>query len=72
MSFVLGIPQDLLFTFDHADQEGWRITLGDISKETAEKKINGHHRGEHPGGEIMRELAEYGIRFREEEGMPEA
>jgi len=33
------------YLLDHADQEGWRITLGDISKETAEKKIDGHHRG---------------------------
>jgi len=34
------------YLLDHANQQGWRITLGDISKETAENKIDGHPRGE--------------------------
>ena len=33
------------YLLDHSADENWRVTLGDISKELAEKKINGHPNG---------------------------
>ena len=34
------------YLLDHAGEKGWRIILGDISREMAERKIAGHSRGE--------------------------
>lgn len=33
------------YLLDHSADENWRVTLGDISKELAEKKIDGHPNG---------------------------
>jgi len=34
------------YLLDHSDQYEWKIRIGDLSKETAEKKINGHANGQ--------------------------
>jgi saccharopine dehydrogenase-like NADP-dependent oxidoreductase len=34
------------YLLDHSSSERWRVTLGDISKDLAEKKVAGHKRGQ--------------------------
>ena len=34
------------YLLDHADSENWKITLGDLNLDLAQKKVNGHPMGE--------------------------
>ena len=34
------------YMLDHSEKNNWKVVLGDVSIETAEKKINGHKNGE--------------------------
>jgi saccharopine dehydrogenase-like NADP-dependent oxidoreductase len=34
------------YLLDHSDNHNWKVRIGDLSTETAEKKINGHPNGE--------------------------
>jgi saccharopine dehydrogenase (NADP+, L-glutamate forming) len=34
------------YLLDHSEENNWKIRIGDLSEETAQKKINGHRNGE--------------------------
>ncbi len=45
--FGAGLSSSTLITYllDHSEQYNWKLRIGDVSRETAEKKINGHKNG---------------------------